>query len=68
MRSDWTPGATYALFRRGRYGEIDGLWGRNHADNLHFIINKRGILAAGTGAVHSLNNPALGFRQSPGTA
>ena len=24
MRSDWTPGATYALFRCGRYGEIDG--------------------------------------------
>ena len=45
MRSDWTPGATYALFRCGRYGEIDGAWGRNNADNLHFIINKRGILA-----------------------
>jgi len=64
MRSDWTPGATYALFRCGRYGEIDGLWGRNNADNLHFIINKRGILAADTGAVHSLNNAALGFAGS----
>jgi hypothetical protein len=64
MCSDWTPGATYALFRCGRYGEIDGLWGRNNADNLHFIINKRGILAADTGAVHSLNNAALGFAGS----
>ena len=26
---DWTPDATYALFRCGRYGEIDGYWGRN---------------------------------------
>jgi len=64
MRSDWTPDATYALFRCGRYGEIDGLWGRNNADNLHFIISKRGILAADTGAVHSLNNAALGFAGS----
>lgn len=64
MRSDWTPGATYALFRCGRYGEIDGGWGRNNADNLHFIINKRGILAADTGAVHSLNNAALRFAGS----
>jgi len=64
MRSDWTDHATYALFRCGRYGEIDGLWGRNNADNLHFIINKRGILAADTGAVHSLNNAALGFAGS----
>ena len=64
MRSDWTPDATYALFRCGRFGEIDGLWGRNNADNLHFIINKRGILAADTGAVHSLNNAALGFAGS----
>jgi len=61
MRSDWSPGATYALFRSGRFGEIDGGWGRNNADNLHFIIGKRGILAADTGAVHSLNNKALGF-------
>jgi hypothetical protein len=64
MRSDWTPGATYALFRCGRYGEIDGAWGRNNADNLHFIINKRGILAADTGAVHSLNSAALRFAGS----
>jgi len=64
MRSDWTADATYALFRCGRYGEIDGLWGRNNADNLHFIINKRGVLAADTGAVHSLNNAALGFAGS----
>ena len=61
MRSDWTPDATYALFRCGRFGEIDGAWGRNNADNLHFIINKRGVLAPDTGAVHSLNNAALGF-------
>jgi hypothetical protein len=33
MRSDWTEDATYALFRCGRYGEIDGWWGRNNADN-----------------------------------
>jgi hypothetical protein len=64
MRSDWTDGATHALFRCGRYGEIDGAWGRNNADNLHFIINKRGILAADTGAVHSLNNAALAFAGS----
>jgi len=64
MRSDWTADATYALFRCGRYGEIDGAWGRNNADNLHFIIHKRGILAADTGAVHSLNNAALGFAGS----
>lgn len=64
MRSDWTPDATYALLRCGRYGEIDGAWGRNNADNLHFIINKRGILAADTGAVHSLNNKALAFAGS----
>jgi hypothetical protein len=64
MRSDWTADATYALFRCGRYGEIDGAWGRNNADNLHFLINKRGILAADTGAVHSLNNAALAFAGS----
>ena len=61
MRSDWSPGATYALFRCGRFGEIDGYWGRNNADNLHFIIGRKGILAADTGGVHSLNNAALGF-------
>lgn len=64
MRSDWSPEATYALFRCGRFGEIDGHWGRNNADNLHFIINKSGVLAADTGAVHSLNNAALGFAGS----
>jgi len=64
MRSDWSRDATYALFRCGRYGEIDGLWGRNNADNLHFIIGRKGILAADTGAVHSLNNAALGFAGS----
>jgi heparin/heparan-sulfate lyase len=64
MRSDWSPDATYALFRCGRFGEIDGNWGRNNADNLHFLIGKKGILAADTGAVHSLNNAALGFAGS----
>jgi heparin/heparan-sulfate lyase len=64
MRSDWTPEATYALFRCGRFGEIDGAWGRNNADNLQFVITKAGILAADTGAVHSLNNAALGFAGS----
>ena len=68
MRSDWTADATYALFRCGRYGEIDGAWGRNNADNLHFIINKRGILAADTGAVHSLNNAALALPARRSTA
>lgn len=61
MRSDWSPDAVYALFRCGRFGEIDGYWGRNNADNLHFLIARRGILAADTGGVHSLNNAALGF-------
>jgi heparin/heparan-sulfate lyase len=61
MRSDWTPDATVALFRCGRFGEIDGHWGRNNADNLHFLIERKGVLAADTGAVHSLNNAALGF-------
>ncbi len=61
MRSDWTAGATYALFRCGRFGEIDGYWGRNNADNLHFLIGRRGILAADTGGVHSLNSGAMGF-------
>jgi hypothetical protein len=65
MRSDWTPQATLALFRCGRFGEIDGVWGRNNADNLHFIIGKRGILAPDTGAVHSLNSKALGFAGPP---
>lgn len=40
-------------------------WGHSHDEFLvHFLINKRGILAADTGAVHSLNNAALGFAGS----
>lgn len=66
MRSDWTPEATYALFRCGRFGEIDGLWGRNNADNLSFLIEKHGILAADTGGVHALNCKALGFAPGHG--
>ncbi len=55
MRSDWTENATVALFRCGRFGEIDGYGGRNNADNLHFIIYKQGYLAPDTGCVHSVN-------------
>jgi len=55
MRSDWTEDATVALFRCGRFGEIDGYGGRNNADNLHFIIYKHGYLAPDTGCVHSVN-------------
>ncbi len=55
MRSDWTPQATMALFRCGRFGEIDGYWGRNNADNLHFIILKQGILTESSGPKHALN-------------
>lgn len=55
MRSDWTAEATMALFRCGRFGEIDGRWGRNNADNLQFLILKRGILAASSGAKHDVN-------------
>jgi len=58
MRSDWTPQATMALFRCGRFGEIDGYWGRNNADNLHFLILKQGILAASSGARHGINEVA----------
>ncbi|MFB3891739.1 MAG: heparinase II/III family protein [Phycisphaerae bacterium] len=61
MRSDWSRDATYALFRCGRFGEIDGAWGRNNADNLHFIIDKKGVLAPDTGGVHSLNSAAMNF-------
>ncbi|MBM4050423.1 MAG: hypothetical protein FJ279_35460, partial [Planctomycetes bacterium] len=45
MRSDWSEDATFATFRCGRFGEIDGTWGRNNADNLSFTIRKRGPLA-----------------------
>ncbi len=55
MRSDWTEDATVALFRCGRFGEIDGYGGRNNADNLQFIIYKQGYLAPDTGCVHSVN-------------
>lgn len=65
MRSSLDRDATYARFRCGRFGEIDGLWRRNNADNPHFIIGKKGILAPDTGAVHSLNNRALGFALAP---
>ena len=55
MRSDWTPDATFATFRCGRFGEIDGNWGRNNADNLSFTIRKRGPLAIDSGPVHFQN-------------
>lgn len=55
MRSDWTEDATVALFRCGRFGEIDGYGGRNNLDNLHFIIYRNGYLAPDTGCVHSVN-------------
>lgn len=55
MRSDWGADATVALFRCGRFGEIDGYWGRNNADNLHFIIYRDGYLAPDTGTVHNEN-------------
>jgi len=55
MRTDWTEDATIALFRCGRFGEIDGRWGRNNADNLHFIIYRDGYLAPDTGCVHTGN-------------
>ena len=55
MRSDWTEDATVALFRCGRFGEIDGYGGRNNLDNLHFIIYRNGYLAPDTGCVHAVN-------------
>ena len=61
MRSDWTPKATFATFRCGRFGEIDGHWGRNNADNLSFTIRKAGPLAIDSGPVHSQNITVLGF-------
>jgi hypothetical protein len=62
MRSGWTPGATFATFRCGRFGQIDGYWGRNNADNLSFTIRKHGPLAIDSGPVHSQNVSILGFR------
>jgi len=61
MRSDWTEDATFATFRCGRYGEIDGAWGRNNADNLSFTIRKRGPLAIDSGPVHGQNTTVLKF-------
>ena len=61
MRSDWTSNATFATFRCGRFGEIDGTWGRNNADNLSFTIRKRGPLAIDSGPVHGQNATVLKF-------
>jgi hypothetical protein len=61
MRSDWSPDATFATFRCGRFGEIDGGWGRNNADNLSFTIRKRGPLAIDSGPVHGQNTQVLKF-------
>jgi hypothetical protein len=61
MRSAWTPDATFATFRCGRFGEIDGYWGRNNADNLSFTIRKRGPLAIDSGPVHGQNTQVLKF-------
>lgn len=61
MRSDWTVEATFATFRCGRFGEIDGAWGRNNADNLSFTIRKKGPLAIDSGPVHGQNAQVLKF-------
>ena len=61
MRSNWNDDATFATFRCGRYGEIDGTWGRNNADNLSFTIRKRGPLAIDSGPVHGQNTQVLKF-------
>ncbi len=61
MRSDWTSRATFAIFRCGRFGEIDGLWGRNNADNLSFTIRKCGPLAIDSGPCHGQNTQVLKF-------
>lgn len=61
MRSDWSADATFATFRCGRFGEIDGTWGRNNADNLSFTIRKRGPLAIDSGPVHGQNTTVLKF-------
>ncbi len=64
MRSDWTEDATFATFRCGRFGEIDGAWGRNNADNLSFTIRKKGPLAIDSGPVHGQNIQVLKFLAS----
>lgn len=61
MRGDWSELATFATFRCGRYGEIDGSWGRNNADNLSFTIRKAGPLAIDSGPCHGQNTEVLGF-------
>ncbi|NQT88234.1 heparinase II/III family protein, partial [bacterium] len=66
MRSDWSPNATFATFRCGRFGEIDGHWGRNNADNLSFTIRKRGPLAIDSGPVHGQNIGVLKFHSNDG--
>jgi len=66
MRSDWSPRATFAVFRCGRFGEIDGAWGRNNADNLSFTIRKCGPLAIDSGPCHGQNTQVLKF-YVPGT-
>lgn len=68
MRSDWSENATFATFRCGRYGEIDGTWGRNNADNLSFTIRKRGPLAIDSGPVHGQNTMVLKFFGEGGDA
>ena len=66
MRSDWSRDCTFATFRCGRYGEIDGYWGRNNADNLSFTIRKHGPLAIDSGPVHSQNIGVLNFARGRG--
>jgi hypothetical protein len=61
MRSDWTERASFATFRCGRFGEIDGSWGRNNADNLSFAIRKAGPLAIDSGPCHGQNTGVLKF-------
>jgi hypothetical protein len=61
LRSDWSEQATFATFRCGRFGEIDGGWGRNNADNLSFTIRKGGPLAIDSGPVHGQNTTVLKF-------
>jgi len=67
MRSDWTGRASFATFRCGRFGEIDGSWGRNNADNLSFTIRKAGPLAIDSGPCHGQNTGVLKF-YAQGTA
>ena len=61
MRSDWSEQATFATFRCGRWGTIDGGWGRNNADNLSFTIRHGGPLAIDSGPVHGQNTQVLHF-------